>query len=228
MFSTEASTYPIMSAEIDITDYFDTIRDFVEDIESRQIPTKVTEGNARLAAYFDEQLRTWFRKHEDIDPGGNSGEGIDLPRMNTDIKAPETLQSSSPASSPGEEILGIDHNILFFDIDITDLGDGNSKIDVERVKFIPKELTADHRVSEKAEDLVGQYDDGSITEEQLIERLHEITSLGEYMDISEEMVEEIKRGEFEQGVLTHSNALQFRFNYNMTVGAYSGKTEDLV
>ena len=76
-----------MSAEIDITNYFDTVRDFVEDIESRQTPTDVTGGNARLAAHFDEELRNWFREHEDVNPGGNSGEGIDLPRMNTDIKA---------------------------------------------------------------------------------------------------------------------------------------------
>lgn len=224
----DASPHTYMSAEIDITDYFDTIRDFVEDLESQQVPTEKTEENATLAAYFDEELRAWFRKHEDIDPGGNSGEGIDLPKMNTDVKAPETLQSSSPASSPGEEILGIDHNILFFDIDITDLGDGNSKIEVERVKFIPKELTADHRVSKKAKELVEQYDDGSLTEDRFIERLHEITSLGGYMEISEEMIEEIKQGEFEQGVFTHSNALQFRFNYNMTVGEYSDKTEDIL
>lgn len=217
-----------MSAEIDITEYFDTIRDFVEDLESQRIPTDETDGNARLAAYFDEKLREWFRTHENIDPGGNSGQGIDLPRMNTDIKAPKTQQSSSPAASPGEEILGINHNILFFDIDVTDLEGGDSKIEVEQVKFIPKELTADHRRSKKAKKLVERYDDGTITEDQLIERLYEITSLGEYMDISEDMIEEIKQGEFEQGVLTHSNALQFRFNYNMTVGKYSDKTEDIV
>lgn len=217
-----------MSAEIDITDYFDTIRDFVEDIESRQIPTDVTEGNARLAAHFDEELRRWFREHEDINPGGNSGKGIDLPRMNTDIKAPKTLQSSSPASNPGEEILGVEHNILFFDIDVTNLEDGTSKIEVEQVKFIPKELTADHRRSKKAQKLVEQYDNGDITEEQLIERLHEITSLGGYMDIPRDMIEEIKQEEFERGVLTHSNALQFRFNYNMAVGEFSDKTEDII
>lgn len=217
-----------MSAKIDITNYFSTIREFAEDIESQQIPTKVTEQNAALAAYFDEELRKWFRNRENIDPGGNSGEGIDLPKMNTDIKAPETLQSSSPASSPGEEILGIDHNILFFNIDVTNSGDGNSKIEVEQIKFIPKELTADHRVSKKAKKLVEQYDDGSITEEQLIKRLHEITSTGEHIDIPEEMIEEIKSGEFKRGVLTHSNALQFRFNYNMTVGEYSDKTKDIL
>lgn len=217
-----------MSAELDITEYFDAIREFVEDLESREIPTDETDGNARLAAYFDEELRKWFRKHENINPGGNSGQGIDLPRLNTDIKAPKTQQSSSPASSPGEEILGIDHNILFFDIDVTDLGDGSSKMEVEQVKFIPKELTADHRRSKKAKNLVEQYNDGSITEEQLIERLHDITSLGEYMEIPDDMIEEIKQGKFEQGVLTHSNALQFRFNYNMTVGKYSDKTEDII
>ena len=96
------------------------------------------------------------------------------------------------------------------------------------MKFISKELTADHRRSKKAQKLVEQYDNGDITEEQLIERLHEITTLGEYMDIPGEMIEEIKQGEFERGVLTHSNALQFRFNYNMAVGKYSDKTEDIV
>ena len=182
----------------------------------------------RLAAHFDEELRRWFREHEDINPGGNSGKGIDLPRMNTDIKATKTLQSSSPASNPGEEILGVEHNILFFDIDVTNLEDGTSKIEVEQVKFIPKELTADHRRSKKAQKLVEQYDNGDITEEQLIERLHEITSLGGYMDIPRDMVEEIKQEEFERGVLTHSNALQFRFNYNMAVGEFSDKTEDII
>jgi len=112
-----------MSAEIDITNYFDTVRDFVEDIESRRTTTDVTDGNARLAAHFDEELRKWFREHEDINPGGNSGEGIDLPRMNTRIKTPKTLQSSLPASNPGEKMLGIEHNILLFDIDVTDLED---------------------------------------------------------------------------------------------------------
>lgn len=217
-----------MQAEIDITNYFDTVRDFVEDIESRQTPTDVTDGSARLTAHFDEELRKWFREHEDVNPGGNSGEGIDLPRMNTRIKAPKTLQYSLPASNPGEEILGIGHNILRFDIDVTDLEDGTSRIEVEQVRFIPKELTADHRRSKKAQKLVEQYDNGDITEEQLIEPLHEMTVLSEYMDIPGETVEEIKQGKFKRGVLTRSNALQFRLSYNMAVGKYSDKTEDIV
>jgi hypothetical protein len=95
-----------MSAEIDITNYFDTVRDFVEDIESRRTITDVTDGNARLAAHFDEELRKWFREHEDVNPGGNSGEGIDLPRMNTRIKAPKTLQSSLQHQVREKKFLG--------------------------------------------------------------------------------------------------------------------------
>lgn len=201
-----------VDVEEDITEYFETVISFCEEMETRTVPSDESSTSKQIGTYFEEELREWFAEHEGIISEGSVAKGLDLPLFDIDVKTTSVArpQSSSPFDDPGERITGVDYNILLFVYDKSATESGN-QFDIVSCVYIPKERTGDHRMSVKAQTLVEQWSKGRLSEEELRQELEDLTGLGA---ISDEKFDEIKESPPLDGTITISPAAQWRFSYN--------------
>lgn len=201
--------------ELDLREYFDLIGEFCRDMETRTVPPDKSSTSKQIGTYFEKELREWFEDHAGVVSAGSVAKGLDLPAFDLDVKTTSKRQpqSSSPFKDAGERITGVDYNVLLFIYDRHSV-DGGNRFDIVSCVYIPKERTADYRMSEQAQRLVEMYRDDELSESELRQELEDMTGLGA---ISDEKFEEIKENPPNKGTITITPAIQWRFNYNKMI-----------
>lgn len=220
-----------MPKEHNLLDHAAIIRDFCKWLESTPHPTLkgVTDGKA-IGTYIEQACRKFVSERSMLPASGSSALGQDLPQFNADVKATflKQPQSSSPFHSIEEKIFGLPYNLLLFVHTKTDSPDG-ARIELHRVSYIPKELTADHRTSKLAVELAGQIKTGEVSKDEARQTLRENLSLEEGSDIqvTDKIMERLTKSPPQIGVITITFALQWRLNYNRfkTKDAIPGVTD---
>jgi hypothetical protein len=155
-----------------------------------------------------------FQKRLDnlyIMDNGNAAKGLDIPSLNTDIKATSIRQpqSSCPFNSAKQKIYGLGYNLILFVYEKTDNHQAKTaRLNFIRCAYIDKNRTADYQLTRTIRETLNR--DGNI--EDVIAILQDKNLPGDDI-VYKRLAEEILTSTPEQGYLTISNALQWRLQY---------------
>lgn len=160
---------------------------------------------------FHQHLEKRFIHH-----AGNAASGIDLPELNLDLKATSVRQpqSSCPFRSASQKVYGLGYHLLVFVYDkVDDSETRTATLNFQRVIFIDADYTADFQTTRgileilkrggNKDDIIGFLEDRNLPLEEIGRA-----------DLAERILSEPPR----EGVLTMSNALQWRLQYGRAIG----------
>lgn len=178
----------------------------------------VTDGKA-VGTYVEHRLQDYLQAHYQLEVG-NSACGIDLPRADiiTDIKvtSEHLPQSSCPFQSVRQKVFGLGYNLLLLVYRKQDWAEGCSLTFVH-CAFIESNRTADRNLTLALHELLQRGAD----REEIIQLLVERQLPGDVGEL-ERLADEIIAHPPALGVLTVSNALQWRVKYAHALNLSSG------
>lgn len=172
-----------------------------------------TDGKA-VGTFIEHKFRDWL-DNSYIVQIGNSAFGIDLPSLETDIKATSVRQpqSSCPFRSARQKIYGLGYNLLLFVYNKQDNRESRSaELKFVNCCFIDKSRTADYQTTHGILGILerdGNHDD-------IVAYLMDRNLPGDEI-IYNTLPDEIMQTPPELGYLTISNALQWRLQYSRVV-----------
>ncbi len=146
---------------------------------------------------------------------GNSALGIDLPSVQTDIKATSIRQpqSSCPFRSARQKIYGLGYNLLLFVYDKSDNQQSQTAtLNFVKCTFVDKSRTADYQTTRGIREILER--DGN--RDDIIAFLMERNLPGDEV-VYNLLADEIIQSPPEMGYLTISNALQWRLQYTRVI-----------
>lgn len=181
-----------------------------------------TDGKA-VGTAVEAGFKAYLVERYDI-AVGNAANGLDFPSLNTDLKVTSLKQpqSSSPFKAATQKIFGLGYNLLVIVyVKRDDAAQSAAFLDIKHVIYIDKTRTGDHTLTREIRALIGAMPDaGTDSREIVIEELDALLEnknipLDEVSrrELAERLVDEIP----EQGVLTISNALQWRLQYKRAI-----------
>lgn len=188
----------------------------------------VTDGKAvgtKVEVMFKEYLQNRYNF-----TSGNAANGLDFPSLKLDLKVTSRRQpqSSCPFRAATQKIYGLGYNLLVIVYDKRD--DAKAKtayLNIENVIYIDKSRTGDYTLTKAIRELVDQIKTGTGSREVVVEDLDALLQdknvpLDEISrrQLAEQIVDKVP----EQGVLTISNALQWRLQYSRAISTATAKT----
>lgn len=173
----------------------------------------VTDGKA-VGTFVEHEFQKFLSKRFDM-VVGNSGNGLDLPSVNTDIKVTSIKQpqSSCPYKDSKQKIYGLGYNLIVFVYEKHD--DAKRKkgmLEFQSCTLVKADRTADYQTTTGLRKIIennGNVDDIFAF---LVERsipADEVTLMN--------MAEQILANPPKVGYITISNALQWRLQYKRIV-----------
>ncbi|MDR2379678.1 MAG: hypothetical protein LBE08_00625 [Bifidobacteriaceae bacterium] len=196
---------------------------FASDLSNTPLPDLfgATDGKAvgtKVEALFKEYLQARF----DLEVG-NAANGLDFPSIDTDLKVTSLRQpqSSCPFKSATQKIYGLGYNLLV----IVYVKRDNQKeraayLDIKHVVYIDKSRTGDFTLTKLIRDVVEQSMSAAVGKDAAVEDLAALLEDKNLPldDVSRRQLAERLLDETpEQGVLTISNALQWRLQYSRAI-----------
>lgn len=181
---------------------------------------RVTDGKA-VGTYVEQAFRGYLNASYAYRPG-NSALGIDFPELNLDLKVTSLRQpqSSSPFASASQKVYGLGYHLLVMVYEkLDDAASQTANLRFLHIVFIARELTADYQTTTG---LLGILSRGG--------NLEDITAFLEERNLPLDdvgrtaLAERIMREPLMQGVLTVSNALQWRLQYGRAISLAGGST----
>lgn len=161
---------------------------------------------------------------------GNAAKGIDFPSMNLDLKVTSARQpqSSSPFRSATQKIYGLGYNLLVVVYVKRDVHDEQtSYLDIQNVIYIDMDRTGDFTLTREIREIISNIDNTAHGEEIAIEELDALLENknvplddASRRALAEKLLDDVP----EQGVLTISNALQWRLQYARAISIATGGT----
>lgn len=162
---------------------------------------------------------------------GNAARGVDFPDVNVDLKVTSLRQpqSSSPFDSATQKIYGLGHHVLLVVYVKTDVPKEQAAyLDIRHVVFIHASRTGDHTITRLIRAVVMNPDATGIDSREA--RIEDVDAILQDKNVplddvsrrtlAERIVDDVP----EQGVLTISNALQWRLQYGRAIAAATHKT----
>jgi len=172
----------------------------------------VTDGKA-VGTYVEHRFQDYLNDKYTMTVG-SSALGIDLPSVNTDIKATSHIQpqSSCPFKSARQKIFGLGYHLLVFVYDKQDTA-GTCTLQITHCTFIEADRTADYTITA----LLRQMLSIDANKEDVIALLNDKNVPGDDITYND-LADEILANPPKQGYLTISNALQWRLQYKRVIG----------
>lgn len=173
----------------------------------------VTDGKA-VGTYFELKFREHLLSRYQFSIG-NAAKGIDFPELNVDVKVTSARQpqSSCPFKSARQKVYGLGYSILVFVYEKSD--DSRKRTSTLRVKhviWIDERRTGDFQTTTGLLQIL--QNDGNIDDVVafLTDRMLPVDEIG-----VTRLAEEVIAHPPEVGVLTISNALQWRLQYGHAI-----------
>lgn len=167
----------------------------------------VTDGKA-IGTYVEHRFQAYLQEHYTVKIG-NSAMGIDLPGPDimTDIKVTSVNQpqSSCPFKSARQKVFGLGYNLLLFVYDKRDQ-DNVCSLKFVHCAFIERSRTADYTLTRCINDML----EHGANKDDIVKLLQERNLPTEDL---EQLALDIMANPPCIGVLTLSNALQWRMKY---------------
>lgn len=194
-------------------DLFVTAKTFCMSTHAYKELFGVTDGKA-VGTFIELKIRTELERLFNVQTG-SSALGLDLPSLNTDIKATSIRQpqSSCPFRSAKQKIYGLGYNLLLFVYDKLD--NQTSKVatlNFVSCVFVDKSRTADYQTTRGIREILER--DGN--RDDIIAFLED-RRLPVDESSYNQLADEIMQSPPELGFLTISNALQWRLQYRRVV-----------
>ncbi|WP_207782044.1 hypothetical protein [Phytoactinopolyspora limicola] len=211
---------PVLTLEL----FHQAATEFADGLAATPLPElyAVTDDKAvgtKVEALFKEYLIERFELE-----AGNAANGLDFPSLNLDLKVTSLRQpqSSCPFRSATQKIYGLGYNLL---VVVYVKRDEPTKevayLDIQHVIYIDQARTGDHTLTRLIRDLVMQLPQDPGGREAVIEDLDALLQdknvpLDEAgrRRLAEQLIDDVPK----QGVLTISNALQWRLQYGRAIG----------
>lgn len=205
-------------------------KEFATELATTPLPSLygATDGKAvgtKVEAMFKAHLTARY----DLTVG-NAANGLDFPSLNLDLKVTSRKQpqSSCPFRAATQKIYGLGYNLLVIVYVKRDEADEEAAyLDIENVIYIDKSRTGDFTLTKTIREIIANIDDQPGSRDAAIDDLDALLQdknvpLDEVSrrQLAERMVDEVP----EQGVLTISNALQWRLQYNRAISTAAAKT----
>jgi hypothetical protein len=196
--------------------FFEGVRHFAKDFSSRTHNSLrgVTDGKA-VGTYIEHEFQNFLINTRTIKPEdlGSSAKGIDLPRLNIDIKVTSIKQpqSSSPFKSFKQKIEGLGYSLVLFVYEKTDTTT-ECFLPLLAVRFIPAHRTADYQTTSGILEIIKNDGNADDIFAFLSERMIPVDEIA-LMKYAEWLL----KNPPEQGYLTISNALQWRLQYKRAI-----------
>jgi hypothetical protein len=171
-------------------------------------------SSKQVGSYLEGELREAIETGFGRELGGNAAEGVDIQGIRVDIKTTRITQpqSSAPVKSGAEPACGLDCHLLLLVYDLDEAGNPDApKLQVASLTFIPRWMTTDHRVADRAEILRRKVLDGEVS---AVAAATALTSEFPALDVTPELIELLSGTEpVPRGVTTVSPAFQWRYQY---------------
>lgn len=192
----------------------------------------VTDGKA-VGNKVESMFKVYLTKRYEF-VLGNAATGIDFPSLNLDLKVTSLKQpqSSCPFRNAEQKIYGLGYNLLVMVYNKQDVDSTHAAyLDIEHVIYIDKSCTADFSITKAIRDTVATVSTFSGGTAAVIDDLDALLQdrnipLDELSrrQLAERLIREVP----EQGVLTISNALQWRLQYSRAIAMAADKITPLV
>jgi len=205
-------------------------REFATELAATPLPDLygATDGKA-VGTKVESLFKAHLQARYDLKVG-NAASGLDFPSLNLDLKVTSLKQpqSSSPFRAATQKIYGLGYNLLVI-VYVKHDDDTNraAYLDIENVVYIDKDRTGDYTLTKTIREIIARVDEQTGGTEAVIE---DLDALLEDKNIP---LDEISRRQFaerlvddvpQQGVLTISNALQWRLQYKRAIATAVAKT----
>lgn len=171
----------------------------------------VNDGK-KIGTYIEHRFQEFVSKKYEIEVG-NSARGIDLPSVETDIKATSIAQpqSSCPFRDARQKVFGLGYNLIIFVYEKKDTAT-TCTLDFKSCAFVESAKTADFTTTKRLREMI---DDGA-NKDDIIGYLADKNLPGDDIVYSE-LADEILANKPEQGYLTVTNAMQWRLSYGRVI-----------
>ncbi len=180
-----------------------------------------TDGKA-VGTKVESLFKAYLRERYDLEVG-NAANGLDFPSLDTDLKVTSLRQpqSSCPFKAATQKIYGLGYNLLVIVyVKRDEVAERAAYLDIEHVVFIDKERTGDFTLTKQIRGIVEHIGVDPGGREGVIEELDALLQdknvpLDEVSrrQLAERIVDDVPQ----QGVLTVSNALQWRLQYSRAI-----------
>lgn len=181
----------------------------------------ITDGKA-VGTYVEQKFTKYLAERYDYEMG-NSASGIDIPGLNVDIKVTSVRQpqSSCPFRSAAQKIYGLGYHLLIFVYEkFDDHLNKTARLDMRHVVFVEQSRTADYQTTRGLLSILDQGGNEDDIVAFILERNLPVDEIGAYR-----LAEQIMREPPIEGLLTISNARQWRLQYSRVIqqaGAVDG------
>lgn len=171
----------------------------------------VNDGK-KIGTYIEHRFQEFVSKKYEIEVG-NSARGIDLPSVETDIKATSISQpqSSCPFRDARQKVFGLGYNLIIFVYEKKDTAT-TCTLDFKSCAFVESAKTADFTTTKRLREMI---DDGA-NKDDIIGYLTDKNLPGDDIVYSD-LADEILANKPEQGYLTVTNAMQWRLSYGRVI-----------
>lgn len=177
-----------------------------------------TDGKA-VGTAVEAGFKTFLQERFEV-AVGNAANGLDFPTLNTDLKVTSSRQpqSSCPFRAATQKIYGLGYNLLVIVYDKRDVpAEQAAYLDIQNVVFIDESRTSDFTLTSQIRQIVSNgYGSVGGRRDSVIDDLDALLQdknlpLDEVSrrQLAERLIDDVP----EQGVLTISNALQWRLQY---------------
>lgn len=205
-------------------------REFTAELAKTPLPElySATDGKAvgtKVKSLFKEHLTARY----DLQVG-NAASGLDFPSLNLDLKVASIKQpqSSCPFKAATQKIYGLGYSLLVIVYSKRDDEKEHvAYLDIENVIYVDKDRTGDFTLTKTIREIISGINDQFGSRDAVVDDLDALLQdknvpLDEVSrrQLAERMVDEVP----EQGVLTISNALQWRLQYRRAINTAIAKT----
>ncbi|HEU5036955.1 MAG TPA: hypothetical protein VFT70_08115 [Nocardioides sp.] len=205
-------------------------RDFAAELAVTPLPDiyGATDGKA-VGTKVEAMFKTYLQERFDIQVG-NAASGLDFPSLDTDLKVTSLKQpqSSCPFKAATQKVYGLGYNLL---VVVYVKSDNDAEraayLNIKHVVYIDKARTADYTLTRMIREIVKRSASDLGGREAAIEDLDALLQdknipLDEVSrrQLAERMMDDVP----EQGVLTISNALQWRLQYARAISTAVART----
>ncbi len=200
-------------------------REFLSVLGARPIPELygVTDGKA-VGTYVEQAFHEFLLSRYKY-LAGSAASGRDFPVLGVDLKVTSIKQpqSSCPFTSASQKVYGLGYHLLVFVYDKVDDAEAEAaRLGFEHALFIENERTADYQTTYGLLEIIRREGNTEDVAAFLDERNLPLDDIGRAA-----LAEKILKDPPKQGVLTMSNALQWRLQYGRAITA-AGREQGVV
>lgn len=173
-----------------------------------------TAVEARFKIYLQERFNLQV---------GNAANGLDFPSLNLDLKVTSARQpqSSSPFRAATQKIYGLGYSLLVVVYVKNDVpSEECAYLDIQHVVYIDEKRTGDYTLTRQIREILDAPQVNNFEVEQLVDDIDALLQ-DKNVPLDEvsrrQLAERIVNDVPDQGVLTISNALQWRLQYSRAI-----------